>query len=151
MVMVATISGGEKLRFPIGREGVAMANEGGVKVTMAYFSPKTEKKLTYVFELTDTQKRGLRSVRVEDVSDEKPMLLVDNPEPKASATGQWHGEVELEHTDPRVAWLVTLSNSLRVYRFTLTFADGKTLVLHQGSLYPAALKSGIRHMFGQNY
>ncbi len=152
MSMVATTYDGQKIHVPVGRNGVVLTNEDGVEIEAATFALKTEKKFTYVFAFTDKQKRALRSVRVEDVADEKPVVLVDDAAPKLSATGQWqHDSEAIDPNDPRLAWLATLQNSLRVYRFTLTFADGKTLVLHQGAFFPQPMKSALRQLFGKNY
>jgi hypothetical protein len=152
VAMLATIAGGEKLRVPLERGGVVRTNEGGVLIDTTAFALRPEKHFTHVFEFTDSRKRALRHVRVVDVSDEAPVVLVDQADPTLSATGQWHGEsAPLAPSDPRLAWIATLSNSLRVYRFTLTFADGTVLVLNQGAMFPQPIKSGIRHSFGQNY
>jgi hypothetical protein len=152
VAMMATISGGEKLRVPMGQGGIPPTVEGGVKIDVCTFIPKENKTLTYLFQFTDTKKRARRSVKVEDVSDDAPIVLVQAADPKLSATGQWHGESEpIAQGNPRIAWLVTLPNSLRVYRFTLTFADGQTLVLLQGSMFPAPMKSAARHVFGEKY
>jgi len=150
--MVATGAGGEKIRVPLGANGVEFTNEAGVQVRMASFAPNADKKIVYEFVFTDHRKRGLRRVRVEDVSDDAAVNLADDAQPKGELDGTWRGGSEaLEFNDPRMNWLATISNSLRVFRFTLTFSDGQTLVLHQGTLYPAAMKSAVRHAFGQNY
>jgi len=152
IAMMATISGGEKIRVPLTRGGAELISEGGVQINTASFTLSPEKKVLFVFEFTDTRKRPLRSVRVEDVSGDKPQVMVEDDQPKLSAAAQWHGEAPpLEWNHSRIAWLATISNSLRVYRFTLTFADGQTLVIHQGALFPAAMKSAVRQALGQNY
>jgi hypothetical protein len=149
--MLATVAGGEKIRVPLGRGGAALTNEGGVQVDVANFTMTSDNKLVYAFAFTDSRKRPLRRVLVEDVSDETPKMLVDSAD-ALSATGQWRGASEpLGATDPRLQWIATLPNSLRVFRFTVTFADGKNLVLHQGMFCPAPIKSSVRHSFGQNY
>jgi hypothetical protein len=150
--MQATIAGGQKIRVPVSRNGAELVNAGGVQINTASFTLNPEKKIVFVFEFTDSRKRGLRSVRVEDVSDDAPALLVESAPPTLSAAGQWRGESEpLTLSDRRLAWMATLPNSLRVFRFTLTFSDGQTLVIHQGSLFPAPMKSAVRSALGQNY
>ena len=150
--MVATISGGAKIRVPMGPNGAALTREGGVQINTAGFTLNPEKKFVYVFEFTVEGNRPLRHVRVEDVSDETAVTLVDRADPVLSPTGQWRGESEpLSTGNGRLKWLATVSNSLRVVRFTLTFADGKTQVLHQGTVFPSGLKSTVRQAMGQNY
>lgn len=150
--MVATIAGGQKLRVPIGRNGVALTNQDGIQINAAHFTLNAEKKVVFVFEFTDSRKRTLRNVRVEDVSDEAPDLLVESTQPTLSPAGQWRGEsTPLPVTHSRLSWLATIPNTLRVFRFTLTFADGQTAILHQGMLCPAATKSAVRQAGGLNY
>ena len=150
--LVATIAGGAKIRVPMGANGAALTREGGVQINAAGFTLNAEKKFVYVFEFTVEGNRPLRHVRVEDVSDETAVTLVDRTDPTLSPTGQWRGESEpLSTGNGRLKWLATVSNSLRVVRFTLTFADGKTQVLHQGTVFPSGLKSTVRQAMGQNY
>ena len=152
IAMLATIAGGEKIRVPFGRGGPALTNEGGVQINLATYTINTEKKILYVFECTESRGRALRRVQVEDVSDTAAVTLVDDGSPKLAASGRWHSETPpLELGDPRLGWLATISNSLRVFRFTLTFADGQRLVLHQGAFFPAGLKAATRQALGQNY
>lgn len=150
--MVAPVVGGEKVRVPLGRDGVALTNEDGVQIHAVTFNSNPEKKLLFFFSFTDSRKRPLRSVRVADVSDEVAAVMVDSAQPTLSDKGEWHGQTEpLELSDRRLTWFATIPNTLRVFRFTLTFADGKTLVLHQGTLYPAAIKSAVRQSLGEKY
>ncbi len=143
--MLATITGGKQLRVPIGRGGVEPAREDGVEVKLASFILNQDKKPIYAFALSDSRARAVRQIRVEDVSDETAVTLVDDTDPKVPANGTWNRETApIELGDPRLAWLVTISNTLRVYRFTVTFADGRTLVLHQGALFSAHVKEAMR-------
>ncbi|MCX6952728.1 MAG: hypothetical protein NTV51_11270 [Verrucomicrobia bacterium] len=152
VAMLATIAGGEQIRVPLGRNGAELTNEAGVQINSATFTLNADKKIVFAFEFTDSQHRALRSVRVADVSDEVTPALVDSASPAPTATGQWRGEsAPLELSDPRLGWMATVSNTVRVFRFTLTFVDGQTLVLHQGTLYPAVFKSAVRQSLGQKY
>ena len=152
VVMLATIAGGQQIRVPLGRGGPVLANEGGVQINAATFVFNKDKKILYVFAFTDSRNRALRSVRVEDVSDTAPLVLADDAQPKLSATGEWHGEsTPLDSGDPRLDWFATITNSVRVFRFTLSFSDGQTLVLLQGAMYPAPLKAAVRQAYGQKY
>jgi hypothetical protein len=152
VVMLATIAGGEQVRVPLGRGGPVMTNEGGVRIDAATFVFNKDKKVLYVFAFTDSRNRALRSIRVEDVSDTAPLVLLDEAQPKLSAIGEWRGEsTPLESGDPRMDWFTTITNSVRVYRFTFTFADGQTLVLLQGAMFPAQVKAAVRQAYGQKY
>ena len=150
--MLVPIAGGERIHVPMGRGGPKPTNEGGVQINAANFTLNADKKLVFIFDFTDSRSRALRQVRVEDVADDAAQLFIDSNQPALSATGQWHGVSEpVDLADPRLGWMATISNTTRVYRFTLTFADGQTLMLYQGTLFPAPIKSAIRHAFGQNY
>lgn len=152
VVMLAEISGGEKIRVPLGRGGPELKNEDGVQIHTATLTLGAEKKIVHVFEFTDTRQRPLRRVQVEDVSDAAPLPFIDDSQPQPGPNGRWRGDAPpVDLTDPRLHWMATISNTLRVYRFTITFADSRTLVLHQAALYPAPLKSAIRQTLGQNY
>ena len=152
VAMMANVSGGQKIRVELGRNGVPLVSEDGVQINTATFAPNADKKIVFVFEFTDGRSRALRSVRVEDVSEETPVLMVESVQPKLSATGQWRGETDpLTLSDRRLGWLATLPNTLRVYRFTLIFSEGKSLILQQGTFFPAAVKSAVRQSLGENY
>ncbi len=152
IAMLAEIAGGEKIRVPFTKGGTEMTNLDGVQINTATFTLNPDKKILHVFEFTDSRNRPLRSVRVEDVSDATAVTLVEDAAPKSASGGRWRGEVPpVDLADSRLAWMATISNSLRVYRFTLTFADGRTLVLLQGSFYPAGMKAAVRQALGQNY
>lgn len=152
VAMLAEISGGQKVRVPFGKGGPEMTSEDGVLINQATFTLNADKKIFYVFSYTDSRNRALRRVLVEDVSDAAPLTLVDDAKPQPAAGGKWLGETSpVEWNDPRITWLATISNSLRIYRFTLTFADGRTLVVHQGSFFPAPMKAAVRQTMGQNY
>lgn len=152
IAMLAEISGGEKVRVPFTRGGPEMKQEDGVQIAQAGITLAAEKKVQYIFAFTDSRNRALRRVLVEDVSDAAAVPLVDDAQPKLSGKGEWKGEVPAsDWSDARVRWLATISNSLRVFRFSLTFADGRTLVLYQGAFYPAPMKAAVRQTMGQNY
>jgi hypothetical protein len=150
--MVATIAGGERIAVPVGPNGAEPAHADGVQVELASFSLNAEKNFVYTFEFSDAKRRALRGVRIEDVSDTKPFALVEDAQPVVPAGGRWRGESRpLAASEPGLSWIQTISNTLRVFRLTLTFADGRTLTLHQGSLYPAGSKGPLRQALGMKY
>jgi len=149
--MLATIAGGEKIAVPLGPRGVEPSKKDDIQIEFSGCALNREKKLVYGFEFSDARGRALRHVRVEDVSDDAPVLLLDDAQP-ALERNRWRGTSRLfEPEDPALAWVATITNSLRVFRFTITQADGREIVLHQGAMYPNGMKSGIRQAWGQNY
>lgn len=152
IAMQTTVHGGERVKVSFQKGSPEMQSEDGVQINEATFSMTPDKKVQHVFSFTDARKRPLTRVQVEDVSDEALIPLVDDAAPKLSAAGQWRVEVApAEWKDPRITWLATVSNTLRVYRFTLTFADGRRLVIHQGAYFPAPMKVLVRQAMGQTY
>jgi hypothetical protein len=149
--MLAPITGGKKIAVPLGPRGVEFSSEDGVQIEFAGATLSPEKKFIYTFQFSDKKKRALRRVRVEDVSDEIASVMVDDNQP-ALDQGRWHGTSRpFEKGEPTVAWMVTVTNTLRVFRFTVTFADGREVGISQGAMFPAGLKAGIRAAWGENY
>ena len=150
--LVATVSGGAKVRVPIGRGGPVSVEEDGVRIVGLGLRPDADKKkVLYSFIFSDARSRALKNVKVEDISDETPFLLVDDTAPQL-VKGRWLGDSPaFAADDSYLKWVFQVDNSMRVIRFTITFADGHTLVINQGSAYPDFMKSVIRHMFGEKY
>ena len=53
--------------------------------------------------------------------------------------------------DPLLAWVYTVTNSMRVYRFTITDSTGKKTVLYQIGGYPSFIKAAMRSSWGEKY
>lgn len=149
--MLVPVAGGGKVAVPLGKKGVEFTEANGVRIESASSTLDAEKKLVYNFAFRDAKARALRQVIVEDISDDSPTLLVEDNAPVLEE-GRWSGSSRgFTWGDPELRWLATISHTMRVYRFTITFADGEKLVLDQGSLYPNVLKSVIRHTWGETY
>ena len=150
--LVIKVSGGEKVHVVLGRGGPVPTEEDGIRIESTTSAPDAEKKnLIYTFEFSDAKSRGLQSVKVEDVSEETPYLLVEDAKPQLT-NHRWRGVSRpLGVGAGPIQWVMQLGNTTRVFRFTLVFADGKKAVLHQGSMYGDAVKAGIRQMFGEKY
>ena len=149
--MMATISGGEKVAVPLGRGGVEPTKRDGVQTEPVIFNLDADKKLVYLFGFTDAKNRTLKSVRVEDVSDAAPVTLFEDAAP-ALEKGRWHKtSAPFGAGQPHLAWMSTITNTVRVFRFTLTFADGQQFVLLQGAMFPSFIKEGVRKAWGEKY
>jgi hypothetical protein len=102
----------------------------------------------YYFEFADSSGATPRSVRVEDVTDEKPMTIITDEHPKL-IDNQWIGHSEqLDAASPLLGWVRYLDDSMRVYRFTIVRPDGTELVLHQAWSVPAWFKAAMRKTLG---
>jgi hypothetical protein len=150
--MLVPVAGGEKVRVPLSRTGVVPTVEDGIRIESSVLLPTPDKKQAYYdFAFSDAQARALRSVKIEDISDEAPRLLVDDTKPEP-AKGRWHAVTRpFDIREDALKWVLQLEKSARVYRFTAVFADGKKIVLNQAAIYPDPMKSIIRHLFGEKY
>jgi hypothetical protein len=146
------VSGGEQLHFSIVGGRPAPATADGIKILEAGLRPDAQlKKVLYGFHFSDTGGHSLQSVRVEDVSETEAVLLLEDLQPKM-VDHQWNGTTRLfEADDPALKWVFYVNDSVRVYRFSITFADGRKLILNQAAMVPGWVKMTIRHMFGEKY
>jgi hypothetical protein len=150
-VYQTTTAYGEKLRIPLERGAPARAQEGTVSVRAAQLLPPTEatkKEVTYYFEFMDSSGVAPQSVKVEDVTDEKPMLIIEDKHPKL-LNNRWIGRSEpLDGASPLLGWVSYIDDSMRVYRFRIVTAEGKELILNQGWSVPAWFKAAMRKTLG---
>jgi hypothetical protein len=148
-----TVAGGEELKFTLGQGGPTHARAGGFEVLDAALSTDFPgKKIFYKFSFSDSARgRGLQTIGVEDVTDATAVLLHEDAQPKlVDRTWEWKSP-PLALDDPSLKWLSFVSDSMRVYRFTLTFDDGHKVVLNQLTMMPGWVKTRIREMFGEKY
>ena len=101
------------------------------------------------FSIRPKQAVELSAIRIEDVTDPAPLLLVNDVAPQQDG-GKWTesaGLMELSSTSVR--WLSEPNQTVRVFRFTINEVDGRSYVLYQGVLYSQASKDAIRAMVGE--
>lgn len=145
---VTKISGGERLEFPIKGGGPERASAGGLTVLSSQFIGPPRGGVTFMgFLIKNDTGQELKKVLVEDVSEEKPAKILEDDSPKM-VDGSWRGVSEpISSTNPPFEWLAYLDASNRVYRFSVTLADGKTIALNQLTIFPAWMKEGMRRAF----
>jgi hypothetical protein len=98
------------------------------------------------FAIRPKQALVLSTVRIEEVSDSTPLLLVNDVAPQLDA-GKWTetaGLMDLSSTSVR--WLFEPKETVRIFRFTISEPDGRSYVLYQGVQYSPASKDAIRAM-----
>ncbi|MEO7414627.1 MAG: hypothetical protein ABIZ81_14855 [Opitutaceae bacterium] len=150
---VAVVSGGEQIKFTFSGGGPVHAKAEGIEILNASILPDFEaKKVFYGFQFSDASAgKNLQSVRVEDVSDPLPFLLFEDLAPKLT-NRIWDAKTrEFAADDPSLKWVSYVSESVRIYRFTVTMNDGRKVILHQPSVVPGWVKMAIRTMFGEKY
>ena len=148
---VTTISTGERIQIPLINGAPAPAQKGTITIKFAGLVPNPnpeEKHLKYIFDLEDTSPTPAKSIVVEDVSDERALPMVEDLSPKY-VNQRWHGfSKPFTKDDEALGWIVHLSNTTRVFQFTVTAADGSKTVLHQAWIVPNWAKVGMRQALG---
>ena len=146
------IAGGQSVR--LGRQGPGFkpAENDRVVVTDAGLQAVTYEGKHYVrwnFSIRPKQAAELSAIRIEDITDAAPLLLVNDVAPQQDG-GKWTENAGLmESSSISVRWLYEPKETVRVFRFTITEADGRSYVLYQGVLYSPAAKDAIRAMVGR--
>lgn len=149
-----TVAGGGQVMLTFDKGNIRPTREGDLESHAGFEFSKEAKTFTYVFELVERKNQTPRRIRVHDVTDNDAVPLVDETAPAwNTVTRSWLKRVgPLGASDPRIAWLRTLGNSTRVYRFTVETADGRTVEMMQGWFYPSIIKSGLRQVvLSENY
>lgn len=151
---VTRISTGEKIQIPLAHGAPLHAKKGTIEVVYAAMIPgllPEKKEMVYLFAFNETSGRPPRSVRVEDVSDDAPVLLVEDLKPELRDKTNWRGKsASVPSSDPSLIWFTYLDDTMRVFRFTIVNADGETVVLNQGWYVPGWIKPGIRRSIGMD-
>lgn len=102
-------------------------------------------ELTYTFGFTAKKKQTPRAVLVEDVTGASAVPLVEDQSPTLEAGGYWKGESTPRRAgDPSLVWLSTPGNTEKVFKFTITLADGRVEEIYQASLWSGQMKPVIK-------
>ncbi|HVU36402.1 MAG TPA: hypothetical protein VHE61_23390 [Opitutaceae bacterium] len=149
---VLPISGGGKIDVELGADGPKPGEaDGYTAIRPAVFPGKENRELNYEFGIHSSGASDLKRIQIVDVSDDQPIPLIDDTHPKF-INSIWLGKSEMiSADDPRLKWVLQLPMSLRVYRYTLTHADGKQASFYNVGAYPPWLKTLIRTKWGDNY
>jgi hypothetical protein len=103
----------------------------------------------WTFSIQPRQPIEFRSIRVEDVSDQKVPLLVNDVAPQLQ-DGKWTGSGGMiELTSTGLPWLFDDQETVRAFQFTITEMDGRTYVLQQSVPYSKGAKAAIRKLVGR--
>jgi hypothetical protein len=145
------IAGGESVS--LGREGAGFkpAENDRVAITDAALQTVNLDGNPYVrwaFSIQPKQSVELSAIRIEDVTDPEPLLLVNDVAPQPQYGGKWTETAGLmEFSSASVRWLDEPKETVRVFRFTINEVDGRSYVLYQGVLFAPAAKEAIRATF----
>lgn len=143
-VLVPALGGKEKIRVELTSQGPAHSKADGFETIIAGFVPNSPPKpadMAFAFISKDSQ--APRRVLIEDITEESPVTIVTDEAP-ALKNNQWRHIISgIAVTDPRIEWLQRMNAEIRIYRFTITAAEGHKVVLDQATNYPSFVKSMI--------
>ena len=143
------IANGESMEISIKNGGLVLAEADGIHILQVALNPSSDKKqIVYTFEFS--AKSGLvpTHILIEDMTEAPVRTVAEDAAPKLK-DGHWKVDTPvLDPKDPAFEWLVQLDDTIRVYRFTITLADGRQIVLKQPQMFPVFMKQLIRVMIG---
>lgn len=146
-----TTADGVQIEVPLSREAVVV-DDGTVSVKIFQFKPLPMEKgkgLAFAFMLGFKEGAKPLAIEVDDVSDTPILNVLTDNAPKMGKKNTWsEGTSPRAPTDDLVKWLLTLENSVKVYRFTVKLADGTTHVLRYPVFAPAPMKAYMRAQLG---
>ncbi len=147
------IAGGKVVPIPFGPGGPINGKSNGYEVKYAVTVPIADtKSLNYKFSFTAPPGAKLERVVIDDISDEQSSSLYEESKPWLDEHNEWKGETRVyDYKDPLLAWVYTVTPSMRVYRFTITDSTGKKTYLYQVTGYPDFIKAAMRFSWGEKY
>jgi hypothetical protein len=94
------------------------------------------------------QETALRMVRIEDVTDDSPILVLEDRAPGIDER-RWSRQSDLVRANPRlIPWLFEFERTTRVFRITVRETNGKTSILYQAVLFTPKAKKDFRVLMG---
>lgn len=147
------IAGGKIVGIPFGPRGPLAGQANGYEVLYAASVPvPNTKEIVYKFAFSAPPSTSLKRVVVDDISDEQSSSMINDEKPWLDDKNSWRTESKpFDAKNPLLAWVYTVTPSMRVYRFTITDSTGKQTVLYQLTGYPEFLKGAMRTSWGEKY
>lgn len=102
----------------------------------------------WTFSVRPKTSERFRSVLVEDVTGAQPIMLVNDRAPQVGEV-HWTGQSALiRATADQLPWLFDNAETMRVFRITVRFANGKTSYLYQPTRFTAKSKEDLLGLMG---
>jgi hypothetical protein len=140
------------MEVPVTAKTQINASDDAVKVVNFRFVPLSkdlDKAMGYLFELQFLGGSRPSSILVDDVSEAPILSILEDKAPKMIKNDHWVGtSMPYNPADVHLAWVTTLDNGVRVFRFTVKLTDGTTHVLRLPILMPANTKGIFRYELG---
>lgn len=137
------IAGGGSVTIPFTRNGAVHSEDEEYRIDKATLqvNPVT-RQWVYDFALSPKTKTPLHRVRIDDVTDNTSVCLVDDLVDAALAHWQKRSTPFALSSDT-TAWLYNQDNTIRIYRFTIEDTNGHSSVLYEAFAYPLPIKANI--------
>lgn len=148
---VTRIATGERMTFPLVNGQPSLAKSGTITIRVAGLNraPGKEKAAAYEFGYEDSSGATPKAVRVDDVSETTIFPLVEDLHPEMKHKVAWLGTSKtLDASSPELYWLPYLDDTTRIFRFTITTADDRQIVLYQPWFVASWVKAGVRTALG---
>jgi hypothetical protein len=128
------------------------ASDDVMEVTNFKFMPVKKSDagtMGFIFELKFKGGAVPTSITVDDDTEAPIVFLYRDDAPKLVKGDRWQCVTPgFNPADEKVNWINTLDNGLRVYRFTATFAGGKSDILRLPVFVPGDVKAMFRAEIG---
>jgi hypothetical protein len=107
------------------------------------------KGIVFGFQLAFEKGAKPVAIAVDDVSDDPILSVYVDNAPVLTTGSNWNAVTHVHApVDEYVKWIMTLDNTIKVYRFTVKLADGSTRVMRYPLFVPAQLKRFVRVQLG---
>ena len=107
-----------------------------------------QKYARWTFGVKLRQPVQLRSIRIEDVTEGSPVLLINDQAPQVEANA-WTGYTgAIEPSASALPWLFDNTPAKRTFRFTVTDLNGQDSVLEQTVTYSVKTKRELVKWYG---
>jgi hypothetical protein len=140
------------MEVPVTASAQLHAADDAMTVVNFRFVPLTkdqEKALGYFFDVEFLGDSRPASVTVDDVSELPILNILEDKAPKMVNKVHWFGTSKpYNPADEHLAWVGTLDNGVRVFRFTVKLTDGTTHVIRLPILMPGNTKMIFRSELG---
>ena len=138
------ISNGETVRLAKTADTFDRAENDRVRVaTSGLFDDRERGRIfmRWLFTIQFKQPVIVRNVKIEDVTDSKPVLLIENDAPSVTA-GLWTGRGNAIPFDAKyLPWFFQRGDSTRVFRIVSREKSGRSYELYQGARLSADKKN----------
>ena len=144
------IAGGKTISAAITGRGPVPVEDARVKIEVAgmLISPSRENSkeplLIWNFSFRAKGAQQPIAVKVDDVTLDPILALVSDDKP-VLRDNTWAGRANsIPITKEALPWVFDPRPTMKVFRFTVRYADDQESVLHQLAMYPASAKQAIR-------